>query len=139
MPRLKPRLRWWKRPFDSRLAKASIERCARVARRQLLRTTLALVQHTVVRERRPVDLDEPRVEPQLVHDRQHSQWPAIAGPVEDKVVGPHVVPVLGPQTHARPVIQPQSTPLGLLLRHFQSFPTPQPFDTLVVHSPPLPT
>src|SRR3954469_10887144 len=57
------------------------------------------------------------------------------GPVLDKVIRPNVVAVLGPKANAGPIRQPQPPALGLLLRHFEPLPAPDPFHPLVVHPP----
>ena len=49
---------------------------------------------------------------------------------------PHVIPVLGTEPDARPIVEPQTAPFGLLLRHLKVFPLPDPLHTLVVHMPP---
>ena len=46
------------------------------------------------------------------------------------MVGP-----LGPQPHARAVVEPQTAPFWLLLRHFQPLPSPDPPHPLDVHPP----
>ena len=41
----------------------------------------------------------------------------------------------GPQTDTGTIIEPQTSPSGLLLRHLQPLPPPDPFHPLVVHVP----
>ena len=41
----------------------------------------------------------------------------------------------GSEPDARPIIEPQSCPLGLLAGYFQPFPPPDPLHPLVVHLP----
>src|SRR5438105_12604122 len=55
----------------------------------------------------------------------------------DEVVAPDVVLAPGPQAHARPIIEPQPTPLRLPLRHLQALPPPEPLDPLMVDGEPL--
>ena len=52
-----------------------------------------------------------------------------------EVIGPHIVPALGPQPHAGTVIQPKPSSPGLPGRHFQPLPPPDPLHPLVVHIP----
>ena len=56
-------------------------------------------------------------------------------PVLHKVVGPHVIAMLGPQADTRAVRQPQTTAFGLLLGDLQPLTPPDPLDPLVVHKP----
>ena len=54
----------------------------------------------------------------LVDHAQHAERPAVLRSVLDEVVGPDMVGPLGPQPHTRPVVEPQTAPFRLLLRHF---------------------
>ncbi len=73
----------------------------------------------------------------FVDHRQHPEGPTILRPVHDKVVGPNMVAVLGPEPDARTVMEPEPSPLGLLARYFEPFTAPDSFYTLVVHVPAL--
>ena len=73
---------------------------------------------------------------ELVDDVKHAKFPAIVGTILDKVVGPHVIGVLGAQSQARSLGQPQPSALGLPGRHFEPFAAPDPLHPLVVHQPP---
>ena len=73
----------------------------------------------------------------FVNDGQQPHSSTVLGPDQYEVVGPHVVRSLGPQTHAGAVIEPQTSSLGLLGRHLQPFPSPDPLYSLVVHIPTL--
>jgi hypothetical protein len=53
----------------------------------------------------------------------------------DEVVAPHVVPMRRTKAHARTVIEPQPSSLGLFLRHFEPFLPPETFDPFVIDSP----
>ena len=68
-------------------------------------------------------------------ERQHPQRPAVVRAVEDEVVAPDMVRMLGAPPHDRAVGQPEPAAFRLLLRHFQTFPAPEPFHALVVHPP----
>ena len=48
----------------------------------------------------PVDPDRQALSGELIDDVEHSIFPAIVGAVLDKVVGPDVIAVLGPQPDA---------------------------------------
>src|SRR5215218_2409855 len=57
------------------------------------------------------------------------------GPVLDKVVGPDVIGVRGPQPDTGSVRQPQPPALGLLRGYLEPLAAPDPFHALVVHQP----
>ena len=57
------------------------------------------------------------------------------GPVFYEVVGPNVIPVLGPKPDARSIIEPKPAALGLLLGNLQPLAQPDPFDPLVIDQP----
>jgi hypothetical protein len=46
-----------------------------------------------------------------------------------------MVPVFWPSPDTGPIIQPQATTFGLMLRYFEPFLTPDPFHPLVVDLP----
>jgi hypothetical protein len=74
---------------------------------------------------------------ELVHDNQHPERPAVFRPCLHEVVRPDMIATLRPPAYARAVIQPEAAASGLLLRHSKALLTPDPLDTLVVHSPAL--
>ena len=53
-----------------------------------------------------------------------------------KIVGPDMARILRAQPDTRPIVQPEPTALGLLLRYFQTLAPPDALDTLAVHAPP---
>ena len=57
------------------------------------------------------------------------------GALLDEVVGPDVVAVLGPESDARAIGQPQTAALRLLGGHLQPLASPDPLDPLVVDQP----
>jgi hypothetical protein len=57
------------------------------------------------------------------------------GALLEEVVGPHVVGALGSEPDARPVIQPQTSPLRLPGGDLQPLASPDPLDPLVVDQP----
>lgn len=69
---------------------------------------------------------------ELVEHDQHAEGSTVMGAILHEVVGPDVVGPLGPETHARPVVEPETTPLRLLHWDFQPFPAPDPIDALDV-------
>ena len=72
---------------------------------------------------------------ELVEHDQHAEGATVVGAVLDEVVGPDVVRPLRPETHARPVVEPETAPLRLLHWYFQPFPAPDPIDALDVDPP----
>ena len=73
---------------------------------------------------------------ELVDHVEHSIFPSIVGAVLDKVVGPDVIGVFGPQPDAGSVRQPQPAAFGLFGGDLQPLPPPDPFDPLVVDDQP---
>ena len=71
----------------------------------------------------------------LIHDRQQTYTPAVMGPDLHEVIRPHVVLPRRRQTHARAVVEPQTSSLRLPGRYLQPFPPPYPLHPLVVHVP----
>jgi hypothetical protein len=67
-----------------------------------------------------------RLPRELINDIQRAKDTPVMGAILNKVVGPNVVWPLGPQSHARPVVQPKPTLLGLFLWNFQPLPSPNP-------------
>jgi hypothetical protein len=57
------------------------------------------------------------------------------GAILDEVVGPHVIAVLGPESDAGAVVQPETTALRLPGGHLQPLASPDPLDPLVVDEP----
>ena len=71
----------------------------------------------------------------LLNDRQHPEGPAVLCPVHDKVVGPDIVPVLGPEPDTGTIIEPEPCPFRLLVGYLEPFPAPDPLHAFVVHMP----
>jgi hypothetical protein len=59
---------------------------------------------------------------ELVDHGQHAKPPAVLSAVLHEVLGLHVVGPLGPETDARPVVEPQAATFRLLLGHFEALP-----------------
>jgi len=72
---------------------------------------------------------------ELVEDVEHPVLPSIMGAILDKVVGPDVVGVLGPQPQAGAVRQPEPATLGLLFGDLEPLSAPDPLHPLVVDHP----
>jgi hypothetical protein len=81
------------------------------------------------------DPDRQALVRELVEDVGHPVLPSVMGTVLDEVVGPDVAGVLGSQTDAGAVRQPEPPALGLLLRHLQPLASPDPLHPLVIHHP----
>src|SRR5664280_477313 len=71
----------------------------------------------------------------LVDHGEQAQLAAIVGGLGHEVVGPHVVTVLGPQTDAGTIVQPEAAALGLTLRHLEALGPPDALHALGVHLP----
>ena len=52
-----------------------------------------------------------------------------------EVIAPNMIRSFRPQPHTGTVIQPQSSPGSLLLRHFQPLPPPDPLHPILAHWP----
>ncbi len=71
----------------------------------------------------------------LVNDREHPKRFAVNGSVSHEVVRPDVIRTFGTEPDARTVTQPQPLPFRLLGRHFESFLSPDAFDSLAIDMP----
>ena len=72
---------------------------------------------------------------ELIEHDKHAEGAAVVGAILNEVVRPDVVRPLGPETHARPVVEPETTPLRLFHWYFEPFPAPDPIDALDVDPP----
>jgi hypothetical protein len=70
-----------------------------------------------------------------VDHRQHPKGFAVMRASLDEVIRPDMVPPARTQPDTRPIVQPQSPPLGLSPRNFQPLTPPDAFHTLVFHMP----
>ena len=66
---------------------------------------------------------------------EYSILPPLLGAIIHEIVRPDMVGALGTQAHARTVIEPETTSLGLLGWNFQPFASPDAFDTPIVDKP----
>lgn len=57
------------------------------------------------------------------------------GSVHHEIVGPDMIPVLGPLSDTGTVVEPKSPSFRLFLGDFQPFPSPDAFHSFVVHFP----
>ena len=65
---------------------------------------------------------------ELVDDVQHPVFPPVVGDVLNEVIAPDMARPLRPQSHARSIVEPEPPPSGLLLRHLETLPPPDPLD-----------
>ena len=72
---------------------------------------------------------------ELIDDVEHADLAPLMGAILDEVVGPHVIAVLGPESDAGAVVQPETTALRLPGGHLQPLASPDPLDPLVVDEP----
>jgi len=97
-----------------------------------LREQIGQHMQDVARPDMPIHLDGKAFTCVLVDHGEHPERPAT--PLYE-VIGPYMVPPAWPQTNARSVVQPQTAPLRLLQRDFQSLTPPDATHALVVHVP----
>ena len=72
---------------------------------------------------------------ELINDVEHAEGLAVMGAVHDEVVRPDVVPVRRSQPDAGPVIEPEPSPLRLLLWYFEPFTSPDALYPLQADGP----
>jgi len=84
------------------------------------------------------DIDRQALACVLIDHGEHPKGTPFTRPSLHEVVAPHVVTMLGPQPYAAPVVEPQTPAFGLLRRHFQPLPPPDPLDPLVIDMPAIP-
>ena len=75
---------------------------------------------------------------ELVDDVEHADLAPVVGAILDKVVGPNVIAVLGPEADAGAVVQPEATALWLPGWDLQPLASPDPLHPLVVDEPASP-
>jgi hypothetical protein len=71
----------------------------------------------------------------FVYDRQDLEGTAIVSTVLHKIIRPDMVAMSRSEPDTRPIIEPQTSPLGLLLRNFQPLLTPDAFHPLMIDLP----
>ena len=72
---------------------------------------------------------------ELVDDVEHADLAPVVSAVLDKVVGPDVITVLGPEPDTGAVVQPEAPALRLPGWNLQPLASPDPLDPLVVDEP----
>ena len=75
---------------------------------------------------------------ELIYEGQHSDRVAVGGPVGNEVVTPRMIRTGSTEPKARSVIEPEPPPLRLRFQDFQTFRSPNTFDSLVIDSPVIP-
>ena len=92
------------------------------------------VEH-VIRSEPPGNDDRQTAARELIEHDEHAEGAPVVSAVLDEVIRPDVVRPLGSETHARPVVEPETAPLRLFHWYFQPFPAPDPIDALDVDPP----
>jgi hypothetical protein len=69
------------------------------------------------------------------YDIEGAELAAIVGPLLDEVIGPHVIPALGPKPDTGAVAEPQPPAFRLPGRYLEPFLAPDTLDALVVDHP----
>jgi hypothetical protein len=72
---------------------------------------------------------------EFVDDRQYLNRTAVASAVCHEIIGPDMMTMGGPEPDTRPIIEPRTSSLGLLLGNFQPLLTPDAFHPLVIDPP----
>src|SRR5215213_8926884 len=122
---------WPKRGAASRYRTLS-ERTWPGTPRRMNRSDKTLITSTALSAGDP---DRQALVGELVEDVEHPVLPSIMGTILDKVVGPDVVGVLGPQPQAGAVRQPEPATPGLLFGDLEPLAAPDPLHPLVVDHP----
>ena len=74
---------------------------------------------------------------EFVYDRQDIDGTAVVSAVCHKIIGPDMVAMRGPEPDTRPIVEPETSSLGLLLGNLQPLLTPDTFHPLVIDPPTL--
>src|SRR5512133_3586813 len=69
----------------------------------------------------------------FIDNRKNPEYPSIHSCLCNKVIAPYMISIERTQSYAATVIEPEPFSFGLLLRHFQSFLSPDSFHPLMVH------
>jgi hypothetical protein len=72
---------------------------------------------------------------EFVDDRQDLEGTAVVRAVCHKIIGPDVMAMGGPEPDTRPIVEPQTSAFGLLLRNLQPLLTPDAFHPLMIDPP----
>jgi hypothetical protein len=74
---------------------------------------------------------------EFVYDRQDLDRTAVVSAVCHKIIRPDMVAMRGPEPDTRPIVEPETSSLGLLLGNLQPLLTPDTFHPLVIDPPTL--
>ena len=99
--------------------------------------SVKLIQHVLCSEPSPHH-DTQTLPGVFIQNGQQAQRSPIRGPVHYEIIAPYMVFEFRPQSYTRPIIQPKPFPFGLLLRHLESFTSPDPFHPFMIHMPSFP-
>jgi len=73
----------------------------------------------------------------LINDVQCAKRPAIRQSIDQEIIAPYMIFPLGKKPDAGTIIEPEPSSLRLLLRHGETFLTPNPLYSLVIDPPSL--
>ncbi len=74
---------------------------------------------------------------EFVDNREHLDWTTVMSAVCHEIVGPDVVAMGGPEPDTGPIVEPQTSAFGLLLRNLQPLLAPDAIHPLVIDPPTL--
>jgi hypothetical protein len=74
---------------------------------------------------------------EFVDNRQYLDWTTVVGPVCHEIIGPDMVAMGGPEPDTRPIVEPETSAFGLLLRNLQPLLAPDAFHPLMIDPPNL--
>lgn len=72
---------------------------------------------------------------EFVDNRQYLDWTAVASTVCHEIIGPDMVAMGGPEPDTRPIVEPETSAFGLLLRNLQPLLAPDAFHPLMIDPP----
>jgi hypothetical protein len=76
---------------------------------------------------------------EFIYDIQYPDGTTVMRAVCHEIIGPDMMAMGGPEPDTRPIVEPQSSPLGLLLRNLQPLLAPDAFHPLMIDSPTPPS
>ncbi len=74
---------------------------------------------------------------EFVDNCQYLDWTAVVSAVCHEIIGPDMVAMAGPEPDTRPIVEPETSSFGLLLRNLQPLLAPDAFHPLMIDSPTL--
>jgi len=72
---------------------------------------------------------------EFIYDIQYLDGTTIVRAVCHEIIGPDMMAMGGPEPHTRPIIEPETSTFGLLLRNLQPILTPDAFHPLMIDPP----